>query len=577
MPKILRINTKERTFRYEEPGKYAGLGGRNLTSRMVLDEVPADTHALSADNKIVAAIGLLSGTAAANSGRISLGAKSPLTGTIKESNSGGTFCQKLARLDILAMVLEDKPEADAPFCNIIITKDGVQFVDAADMVGKGTYESMDMIAGQYGKKASGMIIGPAGEACLTGASIQFSDPWGRTARAAGRGGLGAVMGSKKVKAVVLDDTGGERFTYADPEKFKAASKRWAEILRAHPVTGQGLPGFGTAILVNIINEAGAFPTKNFREGRCDHVAGISGETIAEFISKRGGKTKEGCHAGCLIQCSQNYVDEKGEYLTSGFEYETVWAFGGNALIKDIDQIAKLDRLCDDLGVDTIEIGNTVAIAMDGGVIPWGDGEAAYELVNRIRDKKDHLGKIIGNGVGFTAQAFGVTRVPTVKNQSMPAYDPRAAKGVGVTYATTTQGADHTAGYAICQNMLKVGGDVNPLGKEGQVETSKALQIATATVDSLGLCLFVAFAVLDTADAVQCICDMVSARHGIEFTPDDFGALGIATLKDEISFNTAAGFTAADDQLPAFMMKEKLNPHGVVWDFSVEELQAAKVQ
>jgi aldehyde:ferredoxin oxidoreductase len=235
MPKILRINTKERTFRYEEPGKYAGLGGRNLTSRMVLDEVPADTHALSADNKIVAAIGLLSGTAAANSGRISLGAKSPLTGTIKESNSGGTFCQKLARLDILAMVLEDKPEADA-----------------ADMVGKGTYESMDMIAGQYGKKASGMIIGPAGEACLTGASIQFSDPWGRTARAAGRGGLGAVMGSKKVKAVVLDDTGGERFTYADPEKFKAASKRWAEILRAHPVTGQGLPGFGTAILVNII-------------------------------------------------------------------------------------------------------------------------------------------------------------------------------------------------------------------------------------------------------------------------------------------------------------------------------------
>ncbi len=576
MPKILRINTRERTYRYEEPGKYAGLGGRNLTSRLVLDEVSAGVHALSSENKIVAAIGLLSGTAAANSGRISIGAKSPLTGTIKESNSGGTFCQKMARLNLLAIVLEDKPEDTAAFCNIIIKKDSVTFVDATDMVGKGTYASMGMLAKAHGKKVSGMVIGPAGESCLTSASIQFSDPWGRTARAAGRGGLGAVMGSKKVKAVVLDATDSERFPYADADKFKAASKRWAEILRAHPVTGEGLPAFGTAILVNIINEAGALPVKNFREGRCEHAAGISGETIAEYITKRGGKTKESCHAGCIIQCSQNYVDAKGEYLTSGFEYETVWAFGANAMIKDIDDIARLDRLCDDLGVDTIETGNALAVAMEGGVLPWGDGKAAYALLERIRDQKDGLGKIIGNGVSFTAQAFGVSRVPVVKNQSMPAYDPRAAKGIGVTYATTTQGADHTAGYAICQNMLKVGGDVNPLGKEGQVETSKALQIATATLDSMGLCLFVAFAVLDTPDAVQCICDMVSARHGIAFTPDDFGALGTATLKDEIAFNTAAGFTAADDQLPAFMMKEKLPPHNVVWDFSVEELQAAKV-
>lgn len=576
MAKILRINTKDRTFRFEEPGAYAGMGGRGLTSRLVLNEVSADVHALSADNKLVAAIGLLSGTAAANSGRISVGAKSPLTGTIKESNSGGSFCQKLARLDILAMVLEDKPADDAAFCNIVITKDGVVFEDAAPIVGKGTYDSMDYIMEKYGKKACGMLIGPAGEACLTAASIQFSDPWGRPARAAGRGGLGAVMGSKKVKAIVVDDTNGERCGYADEEKFKVASKRWAEILRSHPVTGEGLPAFGTAVLVNIVNEAGAFPTKNFRGGRCDHASDISGEKIAEFITKRGGKTKEGCHAGCIIQCSQNYVDEKGEYVTSGFEYETVWAFGGNSLIKDIDQIAALDRACDDLGVDTIETGNAVAIAMDGGVIPWGDGVAAHKMLYRMMDPSDYLGKIIGSGVDFAAQAFGVDRVPTVKGQSMPAYDPRAAKGIGVTYATTTQGADHTAGYAICQNLLKVGGDVNPLGKQGQVETSKALQIATATVDALGLCLFVAFAVLDTADAAQVICDMVSARHGITFTPDDFGALGINTLKDELAFNRAAGFTKEDDQLPAFMMKEKLAPHNVVWDFTVDELQGALV-
>lgn len=576
MPKILRINTKDKTWRFEEPGKYAGMGGRGLTSRLVLEEVPADTHALSGENKLVAAIGLLSGTGAANSGRISLGSKSPLTGTIKESNSGGSFCQKLARLDILAMVLEDKPEGDAPFQNIVITKDGVRFEEAGTMTGMGTYDAMEAITQKYGKKACGMLIGPAGEACLTSASVQFSDPWGHPARAAGRGGLGAVMGSKKIKAIVVDDEGGTRFGYADEDKFKTASKRWAEILRAHPVTGQGLPGFGTAILVNIINEAGAFPTKNFRTGRCDHASTISGEVIAEYIEKRGGKTKEGCHPGCVIQCSQSYVDKKGEYLTSGFEYETVWAFGGNALIKDIDQIAALDRACDDMGVDTIETGNAIAIAMDGGIIPWGDGEAALKLIRGMADKRDHLAKIIGSGVTFTAQAFGVDRVPVVKNQSMPAYDPRSAKGVGVTYATTTQGADHTAGYAICQNILKVGGDVNPTAKEGQVETSKNLQIATATVDALGLCLFVAFAVLDTPDAVQCVCDMVSARHGIDFKVDDFVALGVNTLKDEIEFNTRAGFTPKDDQLPAFMMRETLAPHNTIWDFSIEELQKAKV-
>lgn len=576
MPKILRINTRERTWKFEEPGSYAGMGGRSLTSRLVLNEVPADTHALSAENKIVGAIGLLSGTAAANSGRISIGAKSPLTGTIKESNSGGMFCIKMARLDILAFVLEDKPERDAPLVNIIITKDGVRFEDAGEMAGTGTYAAMEAIGERYGKKAGAMVIGPAGESCLTSASIQFSDPQGRPARAAGRGGLGAVMGSKRVKSVVIDDEGGERFTYTDDARFKAAARRWAEILRSHPVTGQGLPAYGTAILVNIINEAGAFPTKNFRDGRCDHASGISGEVMSAHMEKRGGKVKEGCHPGCVIQCSQNYVDEKGEYITSGFEYETVWAFGGNSLIKDIDTIAKLDRICDDLGVDTIETGNAVAIAMDAGVIPWGDGEAACKLLQRMADPADALGRIIGCGVGFTAQAYGIDRVPTVKNQSMPAYDPRAAKGVGVTYATTTMGADHTAGYAICQNMLKVGGDVNPLGKEGQVETSKALQIATATVDSLGLCLFVAFAVLDTADAVQCICDMVSARHGIEFTPDDFAALGVSVLRDEQDYNAAAGFTALDDQLPAFMSREKVAPHNAVWDFSIEELQKAKV-
>ncbi|MBF0513140.1 MAG: aldehyde ferredoxin oxidoreductase [Desulfovibrionaceae bacterium] len=574
--KILRINTRTREHRFEELGKYAGLGGRALTSRLVLSEVPADCHPLAAANKLVAAAGILTGSVAANSGRISVGAKSPLTGTIKESNSGGMFAQKLARLGILAVVLEDCPPKDAPPVNICINTDGVSVTDASAYAGKGTYECMDKLRAEFGQRTCAMLIGPAGEHQRLAASIQFSDPEGRPARAAGRGGLGAVMGSKKIKAVVLDDAGCGVVSPAEPERFKDANKRWVEILKSHPVTGQGLPAYGTAILVNIINEAGALPTKNFRFGRFEFAADISGETIAETISKRGGKTKEGCHSGCVIQCSQSYLDKDGKYLTSGFEYETIWAMGANSLIKDLDDIAMLDRTCDDLGLDTIEMGNTIAVAMDGGVIAWGDGKAAIELLRKA-GTKDPLGAIVGNGCRYMAEAVGVTRVPVVKGQSLPAYDPRVVKGIGVTYATSTMGADHTAGYAVAQNILKVGGDVDPHSKAGQAELSKNLQVATAAVDSLGLCLFVAFAILDNDKGVPTIAELVSSLTGKPYGVDDVVALGAATLKDEIDFNRAAGFNAHHDQLPRFFSEEPLPPHNLTWDLTEEDLRGALVK
>jgi aldehyde:ferredoxin oxidoreductase len=573
--KVLRIDTQKRTGAFEELGAYAGLGGRALTSRLVRAEVPATCHALSEDNKLVIATGTLTGTIAANSGRVSVGAKSPLTGGIKESNAGGKFSQMMAKLGIMAIVLEGKPALDAAPCVIKIDASGVSFADAKDLAGKGTYATCAALNATYGEKAGIMAIGPAGENLQMAASIQFTDPENRPARAAGRGGLGAVMGSKKVKAIVLDDEGSKAEPVADKEAFKAAAKRWTEILLSHPVTSQGLPGFGTAILVNVINEAGGLPTKNFRYGRFDHAADISGEKMVETINARGGKAKEGCHAGCIIQCSQKYVDEKGAYITSGFEYETVWAMGANSLIQDLDDIARLDRACDDLGLDTIDMGCAIAVAMDAGVIPWGDGKAALALLEKVRTG-DPLGRIIGNGTGFTAQAFGIERAPVVKNQSLPAYDPRAVKGMGVTYATTPMGADHTAGYAVTANILKVGGHVDPLSKAGQVELSKNLQIATAAVDALGLCLFVAFAVLDTPDAVQCIANMVAAKTGQPFTVDDVVAIGVNTLKDEIAFNQAAGFTVQHDQLPGFFLKEPLSPHNTVFDMTAEEMQAAKV-
>lgn len=570
MGKILRINTKDKTFGFDAvPDSYTGLGGRALTSKMILDEVPATSHPLGKNNKLIFAPGILAGSPAADSGRLSAGAKSPLTGGIKESNAGGLVSQKLAKLGITAIVLEDKPDTN-DYCMIVINNNGVEILPADDLAGKGNYEVMEALWAKYGKNVGVMSIGQAGEQCLKGASINQADMNGRPGRAHGRGGLGAVMGSKKVKAIVIDDKGAGRVEVKDPDKFKAANKRWVEMLRNHPVTGEGLPAFGTAVLVNVINEAGTLPTKNFRSGRFDHANDISGETMADTIEKRGGIPSEACHPGCVIKCSNVYHDKEGKYLTSGFEYETIWAFGAHTTIKELDQIAMLDRLCDDFGLDTIEMGVTIGVAMEGGMIPWGDGQAAVDLLSKVGEYAPE-GKIIGNGALFTGDALGVSRVPVVKKQSLPAYDPRACKGVGVTYATTPMGADHTAGYGVTANILSVGGTIDPLKKEGNLELSQNLQVATAAIDAAGLCLFVAFAVLDNEDGLPTIVDMINAQYGLSLTPDDVVELGKSILNNEKEFNRKAGFTKVDDQLPEMFMEE-FPPHKTTWDFSTEELQ-----
>ena len=569
MGKLLRVNTKEKTFNFEEvPQDYAGLGGRALTSKMILDEVPPTCHPLGKANKLIFAPGILAGSPAADSGRLSAGAKSPLTGGIKESNAGGIVSQKLARLGIAALILEGKPEND-DYSMIVINNDGVEILPANDLAGKGNYEVMESLWDKYGKNTGVLSIGQAGEQCLKSASIQQTDMSGKPGRAHGRGGLGAVMGAKKIKAIVVDDKGASRVEIKDKDAFKAANKRWVEMLRKHPVTGEGLPALGTAVLVNVINEAGALPTKNFRTGRFEHAQDISGEKMAENIEARGGITTEPCHPGCVIQCSNVYHDKDGKYLTTGFEYETIWAFGAHTTIKELDDIAMLDRLCDDFGLDTIETGVTLGIAMEGGMIPWGDGKAAIDLLSKVGDGAPE-GKIIGNGAAFTGEALGVDRVPVVKKQSMPAYDPRSCKGVGVTYATTPMGADHTAGYGVTANILSVGGNVDPHKKEGNVELSQGLQIATAAIDAAGLCLFVAFAVLDNEDGLPTVAAMLNAQYGLSITPDDILELGKQVLNNENEFNKRAGFTKVDDKLPE-MFDEKFPPHDTTWDFTLEDL------
>jgi aldehyde:ferredoxin oxidoreductase len=574
MDKILRINmggAKGPELKTEALGAYAGLGGRAMTSTVVSKEVPPTCHALSAENKLVIAPGLLSGSAAAMSGRISVGCKSPLTGGIKEANSGGQPSQMLARLGYAAIILEGKPKDDTLY-KLMIDKNGATIAPANGLKMLGNYDLVEKMKAEHGDKIGCISIGQAGEMKLSAASIAFTDMELRPTRHAGRGGVGAVMGAKGVKVIVIDDAGTPVRTPKDPEKFKAANKEFVAGLRKHPVTGQGLPAFGTNVLTNVVNEAGGYPTRNFKEGQFEGAAKISGEAQAKLENERGGEgsATHGCHRGCVIRCSGTFFDKNGRFLSKQPEYETVWAHGGNCGIDDLDAIAQMDRMDDDFGLDTIEMGATIAVAMDAGLAKFGDAQAAIRLIGEV-GQGTPLGRILGSGAAVTGKVFGIERIPVVKGQSMPAYDPRAVKGMGVTYATTTMGADHTAGYAVTANLLGVGGNVNALKTQGQVELSRNLQVATTAIDSTGMCLFIAFAILDQPETFQALLDLINGFTGLSLTGDDVSNLGKSILKHERAFNAAAGLTKIQDRLPDYFKNEPLTPHKVTFDVSDEEL------
>lgn len=570
MFKILRVNMTDLSVKSEDvPKDYQGLGGRGLTSAIVSQEVEPTCSPIGPNNKIVFAPGLLGGTTCANSGRTSVGGKSPLTGTIKETNSGGQAGGYLARLGIAAVVIEGLPHGGKLY-KLLIEKDNYKLSPADDLKGFGNYATVDKLKNEFGDKVGFISIGQAGEWKLGAASVALTDMEVRPTRHAGRGGLGAVMGSKGLKAIIINPAEGESAPLVDKEAFKEAAERFANALQEHPVTSKGLTNYGTDILINIINESGGLPTRNFTSGRFEGADKVGGETLNKITVERNGDPSHGCMAGCTIRCSGIFLDKNGEYVSKWPEYETVWAWAPNCEIDDLDAIARIDRACDDIGLDTIETGNAVAVAMEAGIKKFGDAAGAEELLAEI-GKGTPLGRILGSGAAIVGKTFGVRRVPVVKNQAMPAYDPRAIKGIGVTYATSTMGADHTAGYSIASNVMKVGGYVDPLKTEGQVELSRNLQIATAAVDTAGLCLFVAFPVLDNPDAFNAVVDMLNAKYGLSMTGDDVAALGKRILKMERDFNMRAGFTAADDRLPEFMKLEKFSPHNQVFDITDKEL------
>jgi aldehyde:ferredoxin oxidoreductase len=565
--KLIRVNMTNVSITHEAvPPEYHMLGGRGLTSIMINKEVPATCDPLGPDNKLILAPGYLSGTVLVNSSRLSIGAKSPLTGGIKESNVGGTVAVDLAHLGITAIVIEGKPANDDAFLLKIDDSGNAELISADDYMGQRTYALVKTLNEKYDQANSITCIGPAGERRLTAASIQTTDADGRPCRAAGRGGLGAVMGSKGLKAIIVAKGGKLTDQLADVDAFKAAARNYAKAIKDDEGT-EDLAQLGSAMLVAPINAVGAFPTCNARTGQFDEVEKITGETMAAIIKGRGGKNAHmGC-AQCIIRCSNEFVDEAGEYVTSSLEYETIWSMGGMIGNSDLDAIARLDFLCDDIGLDTISTGVAIAVAMDAGYKSFGDAQAAIEMLEEVAQGTE-IGNLIGNGPGAVGKHFKHDRVPVIKNQSMAAYDPRALNGMAVTYATTPMGGDHTAGWVVADNIADWGGKLDPFSAEGQVENSRNSQIHMAVVDTVGIC---DFAQSGFGAGIGNACNMVAAKSGKPFTEENWTALGTLVLKTEREFNRNAGFTNEDDRLPRMFYDEPLPPHNAVVVVSPEEM------
>jgi aldehyde:ferredoxin oxidoreductase len=556
MDTIIRIDMTDLKVTTEKsPPDYRLVGGRGLSARILNEEVPAHVHPLGSENKLVLAPGLLPGTMAPSFGRISFGSKSPLTHTIKETNAGGTAAQKLDRLGIKAIIIQGKPGDDQSYI-LSINKNRAKLLPTPDLSGKMNYELVSLLRDKYGKDIGVISIGPAGQAKMTASSIAVTDQDGRPSRHAGRGGLGAVMGSKGIKAIVIDAEGTKIAEAQDKEVFKDTVKDLIETLKQDK-GAQSFSQFGTPGGIKFLSQLGSMPSWNYHGGPVEGIENIYGDTIAQVNQSRGGRM-HGCMPGCVVKCSIVFHGDNGRHLTSALEYETVAMLGTNLAITNLDAIAHMDRMCDELGVDTIEVGSAIAQVMEAGAIQFGDEQRVLEVLKEIGEGTP-LGRVVGQGAAFTAHYFGLDRVPTAKGQAIPAHDPRACKAVGVTYCVSPMGADHTAGIDYR----------DPLSKEGQVKRSRDAQILNAAIDSIGYCLL---AMPSKGSLMyEVFAKMINARYGSDLKAEDMVNMGISTIREELAFNRSAGWTDVENQLPGFMRTEKLPPNNVVFDIPQEEI------
>ena len=541
--------------------EYEILGNRGLVAKILLKEVAPVGHPLDRHNKLILATGPLAGTGVPTAGRLSAGGISPLTGGIKESNSGGIFAGKLVRNGIKALVIENKPK-DLRSYILVVSQDQVEILPAEGWSRLGNYEVHRRLREEYGEDCAVVSIGPAGEDKLLSAGIFGSDLGGLPGAVCARGGLGALMGSKGLKAVVVLGKGTYRIPIQDREKFKEALGRLQTAIAGTPQTAQVFPKYGTAAALMVFNELGGLPTRNFKEGRFEMASHLSAETLYQTISQRGGegKTTYRCMPGCTIQCYNKYPAKDGKLIVSPLQYETMAMLGSNLGIGDLDQIARLNYLCNDVGVDTVELGAALGMVMDAGIFPFGRAEVVEQVIQGILTNEGSS-RILASGAEITGKAFGIDRVPAVKGQGLPAHEPRAVKGMGVVFSTSAMGADHTTGITFRE-------PVDHHKPEGQVLAALRAQLKNAALDALGLCYFVGTAI---GNNPRLIVDLVEAVYGRPLGERFFIDLGKEVLRDERAFNEAAGFGPGQDRLPQFFRTEKLPPFDLVFDVPQEEI------
>jgi aldehyde:ferredoxin oxidoreductase len=554
--KILRVNLTTGTIAKEELSaelSKAFIGGRGLGGKMLTDEIPAGIDALSEENKLFFITGPLTGTAAPTGGRYMVVTKSPLNDVIASSNSGGFWGAELKFAGYDMLIVEGKA---AEPVYIAIKDDVVEIKSAGHIWGKNTNETTDMLLEEFGDpKARVANIGPAGE-LLSRIACIMNDRW----RAAGRSGVGAVMGSKNLKAVVV--RGSNKVEAAAPDKFKEVIKGVMGKIKENGVTGQGLPTYGTSVLINVINEAGILPTNNFQLGAFAHADEISGETLADKYLKK----KDPCFR-CPIACGR-YCEVNG-VGSGGPEYETIWAFGSDCGVSDLKAIIKANNACNEVGVDTISAGATIAAAMElyqrgflkdadvegGPALQWGNAEAIVEWAKRMGDK-DGFGAKMAMGSSRLTEAYGAPELSmTVKKLELPAYDPRGLMGHGLQYATSNRGGCHVRGYLISPEILGLPEALDRFSMDGKAEWVKIFQDLTAAIDSSGLCLFTSFAL-----GAEDYADLLTAATGVTYTAEDVLASGDRSYNVERMFNLAEGYSAADDTLPKRLLEEPM-PEG----------------
>ena len=560
---VWRVNVREQTLKQEPiPQTWQRLGGRGLLARILVDEVDAKCDPLGAGNKLIFAPGLLVGHMLSSTDRISIGGKSPLTGGIKEANAGGRTGYHMAFMGIHALIIEDLPKEDG-YWVLHLSLNGAKWEKADYITGLGVYETAPKLLEKYGDKVAIALIGPGGEMRMKSAGIQNIDKDRIPSRIAARGGLGAVMGSKGLKAIVFDHAGGQKPAIADAEAFKVAQKDYTTSVMNHPqsVTYRD---YGTAAMAQMTQRFAALTVHNFSRGTFDNVENISGETLREFTLTRGKPSDpaHACMAGCTIKCSNVFGGEDGKIIVSPLEYETIGLMGTNIDIDSLDSIGRLNWHVNDLGLDSIEIGGSLGVAAEAGLMRWGSEEDAQKLIDEIRAGTE-LGHVLGDGAVSVGKKYNVERVPAVKGQTMSAYEPRSIKGTGVTFATTPQGADHTCG-------LTIRAQVNHLDPTQQREVSLNAQLNMAGYDTIGACIFAGFGYAATPDGV--VKRLLKSRYGWDDLPDNIlQELGKQTIKLEREFNKRAGFTAKDDRLPEWMTKEAIPENGSVFDVSEEVL------